>query len=108
MVRLVFTDAAGIHRVVAANAGASVMETAVRSGVREVVGECGGKLVCGTCHVFVASGPWTDPADMDDEEDDLLEYTVTPRGKGSRLSCQLIVTEESDGTVLRLPRAQTL
>lgn len=105
MGKLVFIAAAGMQSIVAATTGDSVMETAVKNGVAGIVGECGGKLVCGTCHVFVESGPWANPADID--EDDLLDYTVTPRGKDSRLSCQLIVTEDSDGTVLRLPEAQT-
>lgn len=106
MVKLVFIDNAGCESTVDAVLGQSVMEAAVDNGLPGIVGECGGKMVCGTCHVFVTSGPWADPTDIDDAEDDMLDYTASLRRSGSRLSCQLLVTDERDGTVLQLPATQ--
>lgn len=85
--------------------GGNLMDAAVRHGVPGVVGECGGGLMCATCHVCVdpafeaVTGP---PGPM---EDDLLDMTEVPRGQGSRLSCQLVVSPAYEGLVLRVPSA---
>ncbi|MGY1812336.1 2Fe-2S iron-sulfur cluster-binding protein [Blastococcus sp. SYSU D00820] len=96
MPKVTFTDAAGDTRVVEANPGDSVMETAVRNGVPGIVAECGGSLSCATCHVYV------DPADlpalppMEEMEDEMLYGAAADRQETSRLSCQLPVTEDTD------------
>jgi ferredoxin, 2Fe-2S len=87
--------------------GISVMKAAVVNNVPGIVAECGGSLMCATCHVYV------DPADagrlepLGEEEDDMLDCTAAPRLETSRLSCQLTVTAELDGLTVRVPPAQT-
>jgi ferredoxin, 2Fe-2S len=94
MTTVQFTDAEGTTRLIEANAGDSVMETAVRNGVPGIIAECGGSLSCATCHVFVdedqdlAALP-----DMSDMEDEMLYGTSVDREDNSRLSCQLPVAE---------------
>ena len=107
MPKLVFLDDAGIETVLHAVPGNSVMETATENDLPGILGDCGGKLVCGTCHVVVDDGPWAADQILPDE-DDMLDYTATPRGARSRLSCQLVVTEACDGSRLRLPATQEL
>lgn len=90
----------------AASAGSSVMETAVREGVPGIIAECGGAGACATCHVYV------DPAFTDivgpptDLEDDLLDGTSAPRLATSRLSCQIEVREELDGLIVQIAPEQ--
>lgn len=100
-----FTDSEGTVREVEAEAGDSVMETAVRNGVPGIVAECGGSLSCATCHVFVAESQLEDLGPMEDMEDEMLYGTVEDREENSRLSCQLKLAQ---GQVLDVttPEAQ--
>ena len=85
--------------------GSTVMETAILNGVPGIVAECGGACSCATCHVYV-DPDWADvvggPSPM---EEDMLDfgYDVKPN---SRLSCQIKVTDELDGLVVRTPERQ--
>lgn len=85
---------------IAAATGASVMETIRNAGIDEVVALCGGSCSCATCHVFVESGAEGLPP-MAGDEADMLECSLH-RQPNSRLSCQLPVTDDSDGLVVRI------
>ena len=86
--------------------GTSVMQAATVHGIEGIVAECGGSAMCATCHVYVEeSHPGALP-DMRDDEDELLDCTASPREDNSRLSCQLVMTSDLDGLVVRLPEAQ--
>ena len=105
MPRLTFIDSTGTSRVVEAENGATVMETAVRNGVPEIEAECGGACACATCHVYVAED-WLaavgKPAPM---EEDMLDFAFDVR-PNSRLSCQIKVTEALNGLVVTTPVRQ--
>jgi 2Fe-2S ferredoxin len=104
--KIVYALADGTERAIDASVGESVMLTAVKNGVPGIIGECGGNCSCATCHVWVseehveAAGP---PHDL---EDDLLDLAVTERRDGSRLSCQIEVTEQLDGLTVEVPPDQ--
>ena len=106
MPKVVFVLADGTQTGVDARAGDSVMVAATQNGVPGVVAECGGNCSCATCHVWVredftaAVGP---PGDM---EEDLLDLAVSERRAGSRLSCQITVTEQLDGLTVEIPPEQ--
>lgn len=91
---------------ISADVGNSVMRVAVVHGIAEIVAECGGNAMCATCHVYVDGG-WIDrlPA-MSDDEDALLDGAAAERRPNSRLSCQIKMTPELDGLMLRLPDRQ--
>ena len=91
-----YTDAEGTVRDVPANAGDSVMETAVRNGVPGIVAECGGSLSCATCHVFVREDQLDSLEPMSEMEDEMLYGTAVDREDNSRLSCQLKLSEDDD------------
>ncbi|ORE92211.1 2Fe-2S iron-sulfur cluster-binding protein [Acuticoccus yangtzensis] len=90
---------------VEAAAGATVMSTAVRNMVPGIEAECGGACACATCHVYVDEA-WQDkvgkPSPM---EEDMLDFAIDVR-PGSRLSCQVKVTDDLDGLVVRIPEEQ--
>ncbi|RBM17689.1 (2Fe-2S)-binding protein [Prauserella sp. PE36] len=106
MPKLVFVLPDGTETGVDARTGDSVMITATQNGLDGVVAECGGNLSCATCHVWVrddfldAVGP---PGEM---EDDMMDLATSDRRTGSRLSCQIIVSEELDGLTVEIPREQ--
>ena len=83
--------------------GVSVMEIAHMHNV-DLEGACEGSLACSTCHVIVENEFYDMiPAATEDEEDMLdLAFGLTPT---SRLGCQIIMTDELDGLIVRLPAA---
>jgi 2Fe-2S ferredoxin len=105
MAKITFIDTAGTARTVEGDVGATVMETAINNGVPGIEAECGGACACSTCHVYVDEA-WREkvgaPAPM---EEDMLDfaYEVKPN---SRLSCQIKVSADLDGLVVRTPERQ--
>src|SRR3982074_702169 len=89
-----------------ATVGDSVMQVATGHGIDGIVAECGGNAMCATCHVYVAENWLTRLAAMSDEENELLDGIAAERRPNSRLSCQIKVTPELDGLVVRLPDRQ--
>jgi 2Fe-2S ferredoxin len=89
-------------RIVDAKLGITVMEAARNAGIVGILADCGGCCICGTCHVHVDS-TWRDrvgaPSDIELATMDFAE-DVRPE---SRLSCQIPVTADLDGLVLRVP-----
>ena len=75
--------------VVEVQAGTSVMRAAIQSGVRGIVGECGGQAMCATCHVYVHPGYLDRLPPIGEDEDEMLEDTAAPRTDRSRLGCQV-------------------
>jgi len=85
--------------------GSSVMENAVRNGVPGIEAECGGACACATCHVYVDAA-WTEKVgEPEPMEEDMLDFAVDVRAN-SRLSCQISMTDELDGLVVRVPEMQ--
>jgi len=89
-----------------AESGESAMLAATRHGLDGIVAECGGNAMCATCHVYVDDSWIGRLAAMSDEEGALLDGTASERQPNSRLSCQIKITPELDGLVLRLPERQ--
>lgn len=86
--------------------GTSVMQAAVLHGVDGIVAECGGSCMCATCHVYVRDDQLALAPPMQADEDAMLEGTASPRRPNSRLSCQLVVSEQMEGLVVNLPETQ--
>jgi 2Fe-2S ferredoxin len=85
--------------------GNSVMEGALNNMIDGIVAECGGSCVCCTCHCMI-DPEWSEVVgEANDEENELLEM-LDVREPTSRLSCQVQVTDEMDGMVVRLPKSQ--
>ncbi|CAO3413569.1 ferredoxin family 2Fe-2S iron-sulfur cluster binding protein [Azospirillum endophyticum] len=101
MPKMTFIETDGTRREVDAPLGLSVLEIAHKNSL-DLEGACEGSLACSTCHVVIEP-EWFDvlPDAQEDEEDMLdLAFGLT---KTSRLGCQIIMTEELDGLVVRLP-----
>ncbi|NDI47192.1 2Fe-2S iron-sulfur cluster-binding protein [Goekera deserti] len=92
----------GRELVLDASGHATLMQVAVEADVPGIVGECGGEMTCGTCHVHVESTPAGYTAARSHDEEDMLEVVDAP-APGSRLACQLPVTPAVAGLRLRVP-----
>lgn len=105
MPTITFVDHDGAEHVIAAEAGKSVMENALRFDVPGIDADCGGSCSCATCHVYV-DDIWADRIPpRGDMEAMMLEYAENTEAS-SRLSCQILVTDDVEGLVLRLPASQ--
>jgi 2Fe-2S ferredoxin len=96
----------GTEEQVSADAGTSVMMAAVTQDVDGIVAECGGSLMCATCHVYVDEAFADRLPEMTPDEDEMLEAAASERLPNSRLSCQIELSDELDGLVVRLPDTQ--
>ena len=85
--------------------GLSVMEGAVQNDIPGIDADCGGGMACATCHVYV-NDEWFDKLPKkEDGEEDMLDMAFEPQ-KNSRLSCQIIVSDEIDGLEVNIPSKQ--
>lgn len=106
MVKVTFVMADGARQTVEADPGASVMMTALGNDLEGIIGECGGSMMCATCHCYV-DPEWIPVAGTRTEgEDEMLEAAASEVRPGSRLGCQIVLTEAMDGLVVHLPESQ--
>lgn len=82
--------------------GQTIMDGSVRNNLPGIVAECGGSCSCATCHVYLAPDFASRFDEATDEERDLLEFADGVRPE-SRLSCQLVLTDECDGVQVTVP-----
>ena len=106
MPKVTYVLASGDTRVVDSDVGETLMSAALRDGVPGIIGECGGNSSCATCHVWVRPAFQDRVGEPADLEDDLLDLGVSDRREGSRLGCQVEITEELDGLVVGVPPTQ--
>ena len=92
------------HTIDVAN-GLTVMEGAVQNNIPGIDADCGGSMACATCHVYVKEEWFNKLPKKEDGEEDMLDMAFEPK-KNSRLSCQLIVSDQLDGLVVNLPEKQ--
>lgn len=96
------TDRSGAERVIQPATGTSLMEALRNAGFDEILALCGGNCSCATCHVYVDPERLGVFAALSPDEDDLLDSS-DHRQPNSRLSCQLMVTDDLDGLAITIP-----
>ena len=106
MAKITYIDNEGTSRTIEVDNGLSVMEGAIQKDIPGIDADCGGSMACATCHVYVEEN-WLDKLPKaQDAEVDMIDMAYEPK-KNSRLSCQLIVTDELDGLVVTTPEKQS-
>jgi ferredoxin, 2Fe-2S len=106
MPKIVFVAHDGVIQTVEEPAAVSVMQAALNAGISGIVGECGGSMMCATCHVYVRE-PWLEKVlAMTATESEMLTMTASERKPSSRLSCQIKLSAEIDGITVDLPENQ--
>ena len=81
------------------------MQAATFASVPGLPADCGGACSCATCHTYVDEAWLHKVQAPEGMESDMLEYAFERRDN-SRLSCQLIISEDMEGMVLHLPSSQ--
>ena len=106
MPKINYKDNQGKCKTIEVENGLSVMEGAIQNDVPGIDADCGGSMACATCHVYVEE-KWLDKLPKaEDAEVDMIDMAYEPK-KNSRLSCQLIVSEELEGLTVTTPEKQT-
>ena len=113
MPKVIYIEHGGTAHEIDVPVGENVMRGALYNNVPGIAGECGGALSCATCRCFIddawaakVGGPATH------EEHELLEAVTdldADEGvarRNVRLSCQISMTDDLEGLVVRLPAKQ--
>ena len=105
MPKVTYIEHNGTQHEVSVESGLSIMEGAVQNDIPGIDADCGGGMACATCHVYVKE-EWLDKLpSKEDGEEDMLDMAFEPKNN-SRLSCQLIVSDELDGLEVNIPSKQ--
>ena|SRR5438128_7597404 len=107
MTSITFVHPDGREQCIAVDADESAMQAATRQDINGILAECGGNAMCATCHVYVDENWLARLPAMGDDEEALLDGTAAERRANSRLSCQIKLSADLDGLILRLPERQT-
>lgn len=105
MTKLTYIAHDGTRFDVEAENGSTVMENAIRNSVPGIEAECGGACACATCHVYVDPDWLSKTGEASSMEQSMLDFANDVEDN-SRLSCQIKITPELDGLVVRLPKSQ--
>ena len=105
MPKITYIDTDGTSRTIDGEIGSTVMETAIKQEIPGIEAECGGACACATCHVYVDQAWLAIVGEPSPMEEDMLDFGYDVRSN-SRLSCQIKVTAEIDGLIVRTPERQ--
>ena len=106
MPKITYKDKDGNSKTIEVEKGLSVMEGAIQNDIPGIDADCGGAMVCATCHVYVEEKWFNKLPKAEDAEVDMIDMSFEPK-KNSRLSCQLIVTDELNGLIVTTPEKQS-
>ena len=105
MAKITYIQPEGKSQIIDVSNGLSVMEGAVQNDIPGIDADCGGGMACATCHVYVTDEWFNKLPKKEDGEEDMLDMAFEPK-QNSRLSCQLVVSDELDGLVVNIPSKQ--
>ena len=105
MTKIVYIEHSGKSHSINVQNGLTVMEGAIQNNIPGIDADCGGSMACATCHVYVKEEWFDKLPKKEDGEEDMLDMAFEPK-KNSRLSCQIIVSDELDGLTVNIPSKQ--
>ena len=97
---IIVTDHDGVEHELEGLEGWRTMEV-IRDWGLNIKAECGGACSCATCHVYVDEAWFGRLPPPSEEEEDLL-YSTLDKKPTSRLSCQILLSDELDGLKVTL------
>jgi 2Fe-2S ferredoxin len=104
MVAIHVTNRAGQKHTIKGKPNQTLMEV-LRDHNMDVEAICGGVCSCATCHVYIEPEWFAKTGKRTAQEESMLSFAAVTK-ENSRLSCQITMTEELDGLVLRMPEGQ--
>ena len=106
MPKIKYIEQNGNSKIIEVDNGLTVMEGAVQNNVPGIDADCGGGMACATCHVYVQDSWFNKLPKAEEAEQDMFDMAYKPI-KNSRLSCQIVVSDEIDGLTVTTPEKQT-
>ena len=106
MTKITYIDKDKNSKIIEVENGLTVMEGAIQNNIPGIDADCGGSMACATCHVYVEEKWFNKLPKPEEGEIDMIDMAFEPK-KNSRLSCQLIVTDEMDGLEVTTPEKQS-
>tara|TARA_Y100000590_G_scaffold372823_1_gene436118 strand:+ start:402 stop:722 length:321 start_codon:yes stop_codon:yes gene_type:complete len=105
MAKITYIEHTGNTHTLDVPNGLTVMEGATQNNIPGIDADCGGSCACATCHVYV-NKEWLEKLPKKESaEQDMLDLAFEPN-ESSRLSCQIIISDELDGLVVKMPSKQ--
>jgi 2Fe-2S ferredoxin len=105
MVNVTYITFDGQETVVDVADGMTLMEGAIQNGVDGIEAVCGGNCYCGTCRIYLTADWLAKLAPPEQDELDMIE-AAGETDESARLSCQIKVSNDLDGIVVRTPEFQ--
>ena len=106
MPKITYKDSRGKVKTIEVDNGLTVMEGAIQNEIPGIDADCGGSMACATCHIYVDEKWLNKIPKAEEAEEDMIDMAFEPK-KNSRLSCQIIVSDELDGLEVTTPEKQT-
>ena len=106
MPKITYIEYSGKEHHVEMPLGYTIMEGAVKNSIPGIDADCGGSCACATCHVYVDENYLSKIPAAQEAEKDMLDFVNDPNNN-SRLSCQIIITNDLDGIIVRMPKKQS-
>ena len=105
MAKITYIEHTGNTHTLDVPNGLTVMEGATQNNIPGIDADCGGSCACATCHVYV-NKEWLEKLPKKESaEQDMLDLAFEPN-ESSRVSCQIIISDELDGLVVKMPSKQ--
>ncbi|MDF2494117.1 2Fe-2S iron-sulfur cluster-binding protein [Sphingomonas sp.] len=82
--------------------GERLLDVGQRLGL-PLEGTCEGQMACATCHVIVAAEDFDRLPPASEEEEDMLDL-APDAARTSRLSCQIVLSDDLEGLTARIAR----
>tara|TARA_B110000438_G_C15408569_1_gene476528 strand:- start:273 stop:593 length:321 start_codon:yes stop_codon:yes gene_type:complete len=105
MPKITYIEHSGKSHTVEVPKELTVMEGAVQNNIPGIDADCGGACACATCHVYIDEKWIKKLNNKESAEEDMLDMAYETN-KFSRLSCQITVTDDLDGLVVKMPSKQ--
>lgn len=105
MPKITLIEFNGTDHIIEAEAGKTLMQNALDNAVPGIDADCGGACACGTCHCFITEDWQEITGDANPMEQSMIGMRPDS-ADNSRLSCQIDISEDMDGMIVRLPEYQ--
>ena len=106
MPKITYKNNQGGSKIIDVENGLTVMEGAIQNDIPGIDADCGGSMACATCHVYVEEKWLNKIPKAEEAEVDMIDMAYEPK-KNSRLSCQIIVSDELNGLEVTTPVKQS-
>ena len=105
MPKITYIEHSGKSHTIEVAKDLTVMEGAVQNNIPGIDADCGGACACATCHVYVDKQWFDKLPKIESSVEDMLDVAYEPN-QFSRLGCQITITDDLDGLVVKMPLKQ--